>query len=166
MTGAPSGGKVPVGGGARAPARVSSRAVAGDSPLWVGLTIYALVTLAPTLIFWAALKVPAAVAARRRRTAPPPPARPPIEELVSDLRRLRRGLRDGVPRTRVRRVALQSAYDDVLLDVCRAVGVDATRLAATPEHGSERAFARLVAEADVESAGIELDPPGEGRTAA
>ncbi|ODU01949.1 MAG: hypothetical protein ABS81_19275 [Pseudonocardia sp. SCN 72-86] len=131
----------------------------------MGLTIYALVTLAPTLIFWAALKVPPALAARRRRVELPP-TRPPIEELVADLRRLRRNLQAGGSRSRVRRVALQSAYDDVLLEVCEAVGVDTERFAATPEQGSERAFARLVAEADLESSGIELDPAGGGRAAA
>lgn len=139
--------------------------MAGTSPLWVGLTIYAVVTLAPTLIFWAALKVPSALAARARRTTLPP-SRPPIEELVADLRRLRRNLQAGTSRSRVKRVALQSAYDDVLLEVCEAVGVDTARLAATPEQGSERAFARLVAEADLESSGVELDPAGGGRAAA
>ena len=140
--------------------------MAETSPLWVGLTFYALVTLAPTLIFWAALKVPAAVAARRRRRPVGPPPRPPLEDLVADLRRLRRNLCSGASGSRVRRVALQSAYDDVLLEVCEAVGVDTARLAATPEQGSERAFARLVAEADLESSGIELDPAGGGRAAA
>ncbi|GAY13108.1 hypothetical protein TOK_2027 [Pseudonocardia sp. N23] len=131
----------------------------------MGLTVYALVTLAPTLIFWAALRVPAALAARSRRLSPPP-SRPPIEALVADLRRLRRNLRSGAARSRVRRVALQSAYDDVLLEVCAAVGVDTTRLAATPEQGSERAFVRLLTEADLESAGIVLDPADGGRAAA
>ncbi|GEL24442.1 hypothetical protein PSU4_33960 [Pseudonocardia sulfidoxydans NBRC 16205] len=139
--------------------------MAGTSPLWVGLTIYALVTLAPTLIFWAALRVPSVLAARRRRSVGVP-SRPPIEDLVADLRRLRRNLRAGGSGSRVRRVALQSAYDDVLLEVCEAVGVDTARLAATPEQGSERAFARLVAEADLESSGIELDQAGGGRAAA
>ncbi|MFC5210974.1 hypothetical protein ACFPM0_31105 [Pseudonocardia sulfidoxydans] len=146
-------------------ARGSLACVAGTSPLWVGLTIYALVTLAPTLIFWAALRVPSVLAARRRRSVGVP-SRPPIEDLVADLRRLRRNLRAGGSGSRVRRVALQSAYDDVLLEVCEAVGVDTARLAATPEQGSERAFARLVAEADLESSGIELDQAGGGRAAA
>jgi hypothetical protein len=140
--------------------------VAETSPLWVGLTVYALATLAPTLIFWAALRVPSVLAARRRRAATALPTHPPIEELVADLRRLRRNLQAGTARSRVRRVALQSAYDDVLVEVCEAVGVDTARLAATPEQGSERAFARLVAEADLESWGIELDPAGGGRAVA
>lgn len=136
--------------------------MAADSPLWAGLTIYALVTLAPTLIFWAALRVPAMVAARRHAAVPGVVSRLPVEVLVADLR----GLCERTHASRVRRVALQSAYDDVLLEVCTAVGVDVSGLAATAEGGSERAFARLVAEADLEAAGIELDPPGEGRDAA
>jgi hypothetical protein len=60
-------------------------------------------------------------------------------------------------------VALLSAYDDVLAEVCRAVGVDVERLVATAEGGPDRAYARLLAEAELEAAGVALDPP-TGRT--
>ncbi|GEL19562.1 hypothetical protein [Pseudonocardia asaccharolytica] len=137
----------------------------GDRPLWLGVLVYVSITVVPTILFWAALRVPSVVAAWRLRRAPAP-AGPPLESLVADLRRLRRELRGSRQRTRLRRIALRSAYDDVLADVCQAVGVDAGPLAATAETSSERAFARLLAEAGVEAAGIALDPPGSGRAVA
>lgn len=135
----------------------------GDRPLWLGLVLYLAVTVAPTLLLWAALRVPSWLAARRPPR--PAPAGPPLEALVADLRRLRRAVREGGQRNRLRRVALLSAYDDVLVDVCRAVGVDVSALLATAETGPQRAYARLLAEADLEAAGVPLDPP-EPRAAA
>ncbi|NMH98587.1 hypothetical protein [Pseudonocardia acidicola] len=136
----------------------------GDRPPWLGLLLYLSITAMPTLLFWAALRVSAVVAARRaRRLAPVGPS---LESLVADLRRLRREMCGPPPRTRLRRVALFAAYDDVLTDVCRVIGVDAAPLVETAEGGTERAFARLLVEADVEAAGIALDPPGTGSAAA
>ncbi|MFC5993874.1 hypothetical protein ACFQE5_06575 [Pseudonocardia hispaniensis] len=137
----------------------------GDRPLWWGVVVYVLITVAPIVLFRAALGVPTIVAGWRLRRASAP-AGPPLESLVTDLRRLRGELRSSRPRTRLRRIALQSAYDDVLVDVCRAVGVDADPLVATAEASSERAFARLLAEAGVEAVGIAIDPPGSGRAVA
>jgi hypothetical protein len=140
--------------------------VTGDRPALVGLLLYLLVAVGPTVVLWFALRVlPAAgrvVGARRRREAAP--AGPPLESLVADLRRLRRHLTGPPPRNKVRRAALVAAYDDVLLDVCRAVGVDVPPLADAT--GAERAFARLQAEAGVEAAGIALDPPRDDGSAA
>ncbi|WP_219417268.1 hypothetical protein [Pseudonocardia nigra] len=135
----------------------------GDRPLWLGLLLYLSITAAPTLMFWAALKLQAVVAARRVRAAPG--VGPPLESRVADVRRLRRAVRHGPRRNRLRRVALLSAYDDVLVDLCAAIGVDSTPLTDAAETGSGRAFARLQVEAAVEEAGIALDPP-TGDTAA
>jgi hypothetical protein len=60
-------------------------------------------------------------------------------------------------------VALETAYDDTLLECCRLVEVD-TPLAAAEGH--DRPFARLLTEAALEDAGIALDPPGGGSAAA
>jgi hypothetical protein len=139
--------------------------MAGDRPVLLGLLLYLFVAAAPTVVFWAALRLlPAAVTTwverRRRRQLP---AGPDLGSVVANLRRLRREVRCGAPRTQVRRVALQAAYDDTLLECCRLVDVDAPL--ATAE-GRERAFARLLTEAALEDAGIALDPPGGGAAAA
>jgi hypothetical protein len=52
---------------------------------------------------------------------------------------------------------LLSAYDQTLVQACGIVGVDAP-LAETTD--AERPFARLLTEAQLEEAGIALDPPG------
>lgn len=140
--------------------------MAGDRPVLLGLLLYVLVAATPTVLFWAALRLlPAAVTAwiehRRNRH---PAAGPDLESVVATLRRLRREMRCGAQRTQVRRVALQAAYDDTLLECCRLVDVDAPLAAAVD--GRERAFARLLTEAALEDAGIALDPPGGGTAAA
>lgn len=140
--------------------------MAGDRPVLLGLLLYLLVAAAPTVLFWVALRlVPAAVSAyverrHRRRQVSTGPA---LESVVADLRRLRREVCCGTQRTQVRRVALQAAYDDTLLECCRLVRVDAPLADA---EGRERAFARLLTEAALEDAGIPLDPPGGGASAA
>lgn len=141
--------------------------MAGDRSVLLGLLILLLVAVTPTLVVWLALRlVPAAVSAaldrHRRRRAPPPG--PSLERVVADLRRLRREVRAGPPPTRVRQVALLAAYDDVLVAACRVVGVDDPPLATAD--GGERAFARLLTEAAIEEAGLALDPPHGGATAA
>ncbi len=139
--------------------------MAGDRPVLLGLLLYLLVAATPTVLFWAALRLlPAAVTAwaerRRRRDVPAGPA---LESVVANLRRLRREMCRGGYRTQVRRIALQAAYDDTLLECCRLVQVDAPLAAA---EGRDRAFARLLTEAALEDAGIPLDPPGGGASAA
>ena len=59
--------------------------------------------------------------------------------------------------TQVRHLALLSAYDQTLVQACDIVGVDAPLDGATE---AERPFARLLTEAQLEEAGIALDPPG------
>lgn len=131
--------------------------MAGDRSALLGLLLYIVIAVAPTLVFWFALRVlPAAVSAVVERRRPPPPGQS-LERVVADLRRLRREIRGAPQRTRVRQVALVSAYDDVLLQVCDVVGVDAPPLATATD--GDRAFARLLTEAAVEQAGIALDPP-------
>ena len=101
--------------------------MAGDRPVLLGLGLYLLVAATPTVLFWAALRLlPAAVTAwverRRRRDAPEGPA---LESAVANLRRLRREVCCGCYRSQVRRVAVEAAYDDTLLECCRLVAVDA-----------------------------------------
>lgn len=138
--------------------------MAGDRSALIGLLLYLLIAAAPAALFWIVLRViPAAWSAlgdRRRRPEPGPP----LESVVADLRRLRREVRGRPQRTQVRRVALLAAYDDTLLLACRIVGVPDPPLAAAV--GPDRALARLVTEAELEAAGIALDPPQDGSAAA
>jgi hypothetical protein len=132
--------------------------MAGDRPVLLGLLLYLLVAATPTVLFWAALRLlPAAVTAwvdrRRRRRAPTGPA---LESVVANLRRLHREVCCGCYRTQVRRMAVEAAYDDTLLECCRLVAVDAPLATADAR---DRPFARLLTEAALENAGIALDPP-------
>jgi hypothetical protein len=132
--------------------------MAGDRPVLLGLLLYLLVATTPTVAFWAALRLlPAAVTAwaerRRRRRAP---AGPPLESVVANLRRLRREVCSGCHRTQVRRMAVEAAYDDTLLECCRILDVDSPLVTTAPR---DRPFARLLTEAALENAGIALDPP-------
>lgn len=136
----------------------------GERPVVTGILTYLLVAVAPTLLFWVALRAsPAvsAVVAQWRSDRRPRPAGPSLERAVADVRRLRAQLR-GPGRSRVRRVATRLAYDDALVALCGILDV------AVPDlDGPDRAFARLAAEAAVEAAGVAIDPPeGRGRTAA
>ncbi len=137
----------------------------GDRPVLLGLLIYLLLAAAPTLVFWLVLRVLPRAVERiddwyARRHAPP---RPCLESSVATLHRLRTDMRIGNHPTQVRRLALQEAYDRTLIEVCGFVGVDAPLDSATD---TDRAFARLLTEAELEEAGIVLDPPGRGATAA
>jgi hypothetical protein len=132
--------------------------VPGDGSVVLDLLIYVLVAATPTLMVWVAVRwLPPAIGLvldlRLRRRRPPGPT---LESVVGHLRRLRREVRGKHP-TQVRHLALLSAYDDTLLQACRIVGVDAPLTAASE---SERPFARLLTEAQLEEAGIALDPPG------
>jgi hypothetical protein len=146
--------------------------VAGDRPLLLGVLTYLGIAVAPTLFLWAAVRLGpalfdllagAASMRRRRRRRGRQPVGPSLESLVVDLRRLRAEVRGPGPPTQVRRVALLAAYDDVLLDVCRAADVGSSLAEAPP---GERPYARLLTEAAIEEAGIALDPPYEGPAAA
>jgi len=136
--------------------------VAGDRPAVAGLLLYLLIAVTPTLVFWVSLRVLPALVDRlaERRRARRAPAAPPLESTVADLRRLRREVRSRAQCSYVRRTAVLAAYDDVLIDLCRQVEVDAP-LADAPDH--DRAYARLLTEAALEDAGIALDPPPGAR---
>ena len=90
---------------------------------------------------------------------PPPPTRvgPPLERIAQDLRRLQpeaRRPRDGT--THVKHRAVVAAYDDLLVDACRAVEVP-TSLTSLPE-GVERESERLRIEFELERAGLAIRP--------
>lgn len=130
----------------------------GDGSVILELLIYALVAATPTLLVWVAVRwLPPVLGQlldlRLRRRRPPGPS---LESVVGNLRRLRREVRGKHP-TQVRHLALLSAYDDTLVQACGIVGVDAP-LEGTSD--AERPFARLLTEAQLEEAGIALDPPG------
>ncbi|MBW0115984.1 hypothetical protein [Pseudonocardia abyssalis] len=121
-----------------------------------------LVAVVPTLVLGVLLRwVPRAVTAvlERRPTPGPSP-----ERAVADVRRLRREVSAGRPGSRVRQVALLSAYDEVLLQVCGIVGVAEPPPADAAE--PDRALTRLLTEAAPEQAGVALDPPRGGTAAA
>ena len=130
----------------------------GDGSVVVELLIYVLVAATPTLMVWSAVRwLPPAIGhvldlrLQRRR-----PTGPTLESVVGNLRRLRREVRGKHP-TQVRHLALLSAYDQTLLQACGIVGVAAPLDGATE---ADRPFARLLTEAQLEEAGIALDPPG------
>ncbi|HEX3258125.1 MAG TPA: hypothetical protein VHS35_06390 [Pseudonocardia sp.] len=130
----------------------------GDGSVVLELLIYVLVAATPTLMVWSAVRwLPPAIGhvldlrLQRRR-----PTGPTLESVVGNLRRLRREVRGKHP-TQVRHLALLSAYDQTLLQACGIVGVAAPLDGATE---ADRPFARLLTEAQLEEAGIALDPPG------
>lgn len=134
-----------------------------------GIVLFALIAFSPAVLLWLVLRLPRAVAVVRDRWRPAPPARAaraPLEDLVANLRRLHAEHCGPPPSTMVRRTALLAAYDDVLLDVCDAVGIPDPPLRAAVAAGGtagaldpDRDLARLRTEAAVEEAGIALDRP-------
>jgi hypothetical protein len=87
---------------------------------------------------------------------PDPPQREPIEQVAADVRRLARAvsrLPPGCPM--VRRRATIAAYDDALVDACRALEI-ATSLPDLPD-GLGREVERLRVECDLRRAGLVMD---------
>jgi hypothetical protein len=85
--------------------------------------------------------------------APPTPVGMPLERIAADLRRLRAEAsrhQPGMPMAKYR--GLMAAYDDALLDACRALELD-TDLS-TLADGVERESERLRVEYELERAGI------------
>jgi hypothetical protein len=140
------------------PERRTLPGVTGDRPAIAGLLIYLLIAVTPSVVLWVSLRLLPAVfsALSDRRRARRHHVGPPLERTVADLRRLRREVRRREQPTQVRRLAVQAAYDDALLDVCKLVDVDAPLATAV---GHDRVYARLLTEAALEDAGIALDPP-------
>ena len=119
--------------------------------------LFAIAVLAPTLFFWALVRLPRVVDRigehiRGRRVTP---KSLPIEQLAADLRRVHRLLvqtPDGTPM--VRRIATRDAYDELLRQACEAVEVRHD-LDALPE-GIERNMERLRVEEALRSAGLTI----------
>jgi DNA-binding transcriptional MerR regulator len=79
----------------------------------------------------------------------------PIERISADLRRIRaRALAQAEGMPLVQRRAILAAYDDALMDACRALGVD-TELDAMNDD-LERESERLRTEVQLERSGIVL----------
>jgi hypothetical protein len=130
-----------------------------DGPL-AGLVVIALVTSMCGVTVGGVLYQAEIVRGLRRlvsRFSPPtrPPDGPPIERIGRDARRLRRellALAPGIPIAR--RIGLQLAYDDVLVDACAALGL-ANSLTVLPL-GAERDAERLYVEHRLDAAGLHL----------
>jgi len=99
---------------------------------------------------WLPPVVRAAEAIRGRRSTNP--AGPPIERLAADLRRLR-PLVDDAARSRTQREGARLAYEDVLTDACRALGIE-HRLGATRGLAGEVEVLRV--EAALADAGLRI----------
>jgi len=98
---------------------------------------------------------------RRVHAIPPEPPRPvgmPLERIARDVRRIRREVRQplgGVPVAKRR--GLIAAYDDALIDACRAVEIDTTL--GELNDPVERESERLRLEYLLEQAGVDLSGP-------
>ena len=91
--------------------------------------------------------------------APPVTAGMPIERIAADLRRIRpQALRPATGTPYSRRLAIVAAYDDALLDACRALGVS-TELDLITD-ALERESERLRAEHELQKAGVDLGSTG------
>jgi hypothetical protein len=130
---------------------------------WAGVIVLAEVTLMGVAVVGCALnqdriiEVGRAVGRRLHIVAPPPPltAGMPIERIAADLRRIRpQALRPAVGTPYSRRQAVIAAYDDALLDACRALGVS-TELGLITD-ALERESERLRAEHELQKAGVDL----------
>ena len=92
-----------------------------------------------------------------RRISPPPeaPAEMPIERIARNARRLRAEMATLPPGTPVaHRASLVLAYDDLLIDACRALDVPDTLSGMPP--GPERDSERLHVEFELEAVGLRL----------
>ena len=146
--------------------------MAGDRSVLVGIALFAMISLSPVVLLWLVLRLPRLLLLVWERVRPAPPIlthRRPLADLVADLRRLHAERRGPPATTRVRRTAVLAAYDDILLDVCDAVGVTDPPLRAAVASGGtmgaldrDRDLARLRTEAAVVESGISLDRPAPG----
>lgn len=122
-----------------------------------GVLLFALVAIAPTVLFWVLLRSPGLAERIRRRwwPTPPVPLHPPVERIAADLRRLRRMVERPAPGTSaLRRQSAQQAYDDLLAEACAALGV--THRMATAEPGMDRDVERLRVEDALRRGGLVL----------
>jgi hypothetical protein len=94
---------------------------------------------------------------RRVVPAPEQPTGLPIERIARNARRLHAELAtlpSGTPMAR--RLGLASAYDDLLVEACRALQVPDTLSGMAP--GPERELERLHVEQELEDVGLRLNP--------
>lgn len=130
-----------------------------DGPLG-GLVFIALVTLIGGVTVGGVLYQAEIAHVLRRlvsKFSPPtlPPEGPPIERIGCDARRLRRELLALAPDIPIaRRIGLQLAYDDVLVDACAALEVP--NALTTLPLGAERDAERLYVEHELDAAGLRL----------
>lgn len=89
--------------------------------------------------------------------APPPPAGPTIQRIARDARRLRAELISAPGTPMARRLGAEKAYDDLLCDACRALGIDDTLSGLPP--GTDRDAERLRVEYELGEAGLHLGLP-------
>jgi len=132
-----------------------------EGDLLVGFAKVIGISLVPVALFGAALHArgffeKSTELARRAHLIPPaPPAAsgPPLEKLAADLRRLRaevRSPRPGIAMAKQRGIV--AAYDEVLVETARALGVPTT-LAEVPD-GLDHEAERLRLEVALERAGL------------
>ncbi|HKN50990.1 MAG TPA: hypothetical protein VJX66_00750 [Amycolatopsis sp.] len=117
------------------------------------LVLFAVVSIAPSVLFWCALHVPRVVRWVRERRCEPQPVGPPIERLAADLRRVHRllaGYPSGTPAAR--RIGTRMAYDTLLEQACREIDVP-HRLDVLPE-GIDRDLERLRVEQSLRDHGL------------
>lgn len=128
-----------------------------------GVAVLALITVGAASVFWTIAHAPDILELGIRsaqtlglvKTPLPPPGGMPIERIAADLRRIRPQARTpamGTPMARRRAVA--AAYDEALMDACRALDVptELDRLTDALERESER----LRTENELERAGVDL----------
>ncbi|TDV46330.1 hypothetical protein [Actinophytocola oryzae] len=122
------------------------------------LVLLAIAVIAPSLLFWAIVRVPRtvdAVGAHLRARRGPVPTAPPIERLAADLRRVHRTLAEFPPGTpALRRRATRQAYDALLAQACAAVDVP-HRLDGMAE-GVDREVERLRVAQALRDAGVRV----------
>lgn len=131
----------------------------GDGP-WGGLFVIALVTLMLGVAVGGVLyqrEIAAFLHRIHDRIWPPPepPASLTIERIAREARKIRAELSStdpGVPMAR--RIAVSQAYDDLLAEACRALGVPDTFTDLPP--GIERDAERLHVEQELGAAGLRL----------
>ncbi|MFI5586799.1 hypothetical protein ACIA5G_17275 [Amycolatopsis sp. NPDC051758] len=125
----------------------------GAGGVLANLILFAVVCIAPTVLFWCALRFPALLRWVREKRVKPQPQGPPIERVAADLRRVHRllaGYPSGTPAAR--RFGTRQAYDELLTQACRQIGV-LHRLEELPE-GMDREIERLRVEQSLRERGL------------
>jgi hypothetical protein len=128
-----------------------------------GLVVLALIVCAISAGLWlvfnsSRVETLAVRTARGARLLPPLPPVPwgmPIERIAADLRRIRpEASRPRTDMPMARRIAILAAYDEALVDACRAVDVPTQLdLISDPQ---ERTRERLRTETELQRAGVDL----------